>query len=485
MDWSLKRFLVGSPLRSAELHEQRLNKKEALTVFASDNLSSAAYATEEILLVLVLAGPALFSQVVPIGALIGLLLAIVVASYGQLIRAYPSGGGAYAVAKENLGVGAGLVAAAALLIDYILTVAVSVAAGVAAIVSAFPVLLPYRQWLCAVAIGALVLANLRGVRESARMFAVPVYAFIGSAYLLILTGVYRGLVEGAPPAPPAIEPSPIPYVAAILLVRAFAHGCVALTGVEAISNGVQAFKPPAVRNSQITLYIMGAILGSMFLGISYLAYLYGVTPKPDGSETVLSQIARQALGTGFLYYLTQLSTMAILILAANTCYAGFPRLASILAKDRFVPRQLHNLGDRLVFSNGIIILGVIALALILVFRGNVHALIPLYAIGVFLSFTLSQSGLVVHWWRTRERGWTWRLGLNGLGATVTGAVLMILAVVKFTEGAWMIIVAVPAIMIVFWKTRQHYFRLTKQLSLADFDQPRVVRHTVIVPVAPT
>ena len=487
MRFRLKRVLLGSPLRSTELHEQRLSKKAALTVFASDNLSSTAYATEEILLVLVLAGPALLSKVTLTGGLIAVLLAIVVLSYGQLIRAYPSGGGAYTVAKENLGIGAGLVAAAALLIDYILTVAVSVAAGVAAITSAFPPLFDYRPQLCALAIGVLAIANLRGVRESAKIFAVPVYTFIGCAYALIVIGLVRGLAQGFQPKVPVIEAKLIEYSAAFLLLRAFAHGCVALTGVEAISNGVQAFKEPVVRNAQITLYVMGAILGTMFLGISYEAYLFGVLPREN--ETVLSQIARLVFGTGLsgtgvLYYVTQFSTMAILILAANTSFAGFPRLASILAQDRFVPRQLANLGDRLVFSNGILVLGTMALMLIVFFRGDVHALIPLYAIGVFLSFTLSQSGLVVHWSKIREPGRWWRLALNALGAVVTGLILLVISYVKFLEGAWLVVFAVPAVMYLFWKTRRHYFLVTAQLSLSGFERPRVARHTVIVPVAP-
>ncbi|MCL6480414.1 MAG: APC family permease [Firmicutes bacterium] len=483
----VKRFLLGSPLRTTELHEQKLSKKAALTVFASDNLSSNAYATEEILLVL-MAFPALLHYAFPISICIVVLLTLVVLSYGQLIRAYPSGGGAYTVAKENLGVGAGLVAAAALLIDYILTVAVSVAAGVAAIVSAFPVLLPYRALLGALAIAILTLVNLRGARESARAFAPPVYTFLVTIYTLILAGLYRSGAGSAPPATVQSDALNLSQLAMIFLLgRAFAHGCVALTGVEAISNGVQAFQQPVVRNAQITMYVMAAILGSLFLGLSYLATAFHILPKLDGSETVVSQIARQVFGEsvpgwGLLYYLTQFSTMAILILAANTSYAGFPRLASILAADRFVPRQLANLGDRLVFSNGILVLGAAALALIWSFGGNVHALIPLYAIGVFLSFTLSQAGLVVHWRKSREAGRWWRFGLNALGALTTGLVLLIIAVVKFQEGAWLVVVAVPAVMLLFWKTRRHYFELQTELTLADFEKPRVARHTVIVPV---
>jgi amino acid transporter len=491
----LKRLLLGSPLRTAELHEQRLSKKAALTVFASDNLSSNAYATEEILLVLVgigalAADPNRLKLVVPIAATIAILLTIVVLSYGQLIRAFPGGGGTYEVAKDNLGVGTGLVAAAALLIDYILTVAVSVAAGVAALTSAVQPLLPWRNTLCVVAIGILTVMNLRGARESARVFAFPVYTFLFSIYGLILVALYRHQVMGIEPSASAVaaQQETVSAISAFIILRAFAHGCVALTGVEAVADGVQALKEPVVRNAQITLYIMAAILASLFLGLSYLAFLFGV--RPTDNETVVSQIAGAVFGkdlggTGVFYYLTQFSTTAILILAANTSYAGFPRLASILARDRFVPRQLSNLGDRLVFSNGIVILGSGALVLILFFGGNVHALIPLYAIGVFLSFTLAQAGLVIHWWKSSESGSGWRLALNALGAFATGAVLVVIAYVKFLEGAWIVVFVVPVVMFVFWKTRRHYFEASRQLSLSGFERPRVARHTVIIPVPST
>lgn len=472
------------------MHDQRLSKKAALTVFASDNLSSTAYATEEILLVLVLAGPVLLHTVVPIAASIAILLTIVVLSYAQLIHAYPSGGGAYTVAKENLGVGAALVAAAALLIDYVLTVAVSVAAGIAAITSAVPALRGYREALCALAMVILTMINLRGARESARVFAVPVYTFIFCAYALIAAGIYRQFVEGAQRVTPALEPQITDLtqtMVVLLFLRGFSQGCTALTGVEAISNGVQAFEKPVVRNAQITMFIMAGILGTLFLGLSYQAYFLGIVPLKE--ETVVSQIARAVFGEqgplGLMYYLTQFSTMAILVLAANTAFAGFPRLASILAEDRFVPRQLANLGDRLVFSNGIAILGVLALLLILFFQGDVHLLIPLYAIGVFLSFTLSQSGLIVHWVRSREKGRGWRLALNALGAITTGIVLLVIAWFKFLEGAWIICVAVPLLMLLFWQTRRHYFTMTRQLSLSGAEKVKVTRHTVIVPVSPT
>jgi len=493
----LKRLLVGSPLRSAELHEQRLTKKAALTVFASDNLSSNAYATEEILLVLiplgavVAADPERMRLVVPVAATIAVLLTIVVLSYGQLIRAFPGGGGTYEVAKDNLGVGAGLVAAAALLIDYILTVAVSVAAGIAALTSAVPDLYDYRTLLCLVAIGILAVMNLRGARESARVFAFPVYTFLLCIYAMIGVGIYRHWAGTVAPLEPAAiaegAASTLGPITAFLVLRAFAHGCVALTGVEAVADGVQALQKPVVRNAQIVLYVMAAILASLFLGLSYLAYVYSA--RPLAHETVVSQLAKAVYGTGTmgiaLYYLTQFSTMAILVIAANTSFAGFPRLASILARDRFVPRQLANIGDRLVFSNGILILGVGAFVLIFSFGGDVHSLIPLYAIGVFLSFTLAQTGLVLHWWKSSEAGRGWRLALNALGALATGTVLVIIAVIKFHEGAWLVVVAVPSVMYLFWITRRHYFLATKQLSLSSAERARVTRHTVVVPVAPT
>ena len=480
----LKRILVGSPLHSTELHEQRLSKKAALTVFASDNLSSAAYATEEILLVLMLAGTAALHSAVPVAAAIAILLTIVVLSYAQLIHAYPNGGGAYTVAKENLGTYAGLIAAAALLIDYVLTVAVSVAAGIAAITSAFPALYPVRIAIGVFAVFLVLVANLRGVRESARAFALPVYTFIVVTFLMVATGLYRHFVEGVTIPPPPIQNAHPEWLGIVLLLRAFSQGCTALTGVEAVSNGVQAFEKPVVRNAQITLYVMAAILGGMFLGISYSAFEFGIVPKHG--ETVLSQMARIAFGDGsLLYYVMQFSTMAILILAANTCFAGFPRLASILAQDKFVPRQLANLGDRLVFSNGIVLLGVFASALLVYYEGDTHKLLPLYAIGVFLSFTLSQSGLVVHWTRTPEKGRGARLTLNLIGALVTFGVLLIITYFKFFDGAWMIVIAVPILMTIFWQTRRHYFRSSMQLSLSGAERPRIARHTVVVPVAPT
>lgn len=479
----LKRVLVGSPLLTTDLPHQRLSKKAALAVFASDALSSSAYATEEMLLALVIGGSAVLHLSLPAAVGIAVLLAIVAISYSQTIHAYPSGGGAYIVAKENLGVTPGLVAAASLLIDYVLTVAVSIAAGVAAITSAVPALYPHRVALCLACILFILTANLRGVRESASVFGVPVYWFVASAYLLVIGGFIRAFGSGGAPAtPPSFAPvDQLPLV--WLVLRAFASGCTALTGVEAISNGVQAFKPPVSRNASMTLFWMAGILGSLFLGITVLAHRFAIVPTTG--ETVVSQINRLVFGTGPVYYMIQAATTAILILAANTSFADFPRLSSILAKDKFVPRQLANLGDRLVFSNGVIVLGLAASALIVMFGGDTHRLIPLYMVGVFVSFTLSQAGMVEHWRATRERGSQWRMALNALGAACTFIVLIVVAAVKFAHGAWLVMVAIPLLVLVFRKTRQHYFELTTELSLSSVDKPRALRHTVVIPVPAT
>ncbi len=482
----LKQFLIGSPLDTASLHEQRLSKKGALAVLASDNLSSTAYATEEILLVLtagVAAGllvPLHYS--VPIAGAIVALAAIVAISYSQTLHAYPTGGGAYSVAKENLGVTAALAAAAALLLDYILTVAVSVAAGVAAITSAFPALYSHRVLLCSLAVVVVLLANLRGVRESAAVFAGPVYLFVLSMFVLIGGGLAKYFQGGAaaPVAPATYEPWHFALV--LLLLRAFASGCAALTGIEAVAQGVQVFRPPVSRNAAITLYCLAALLASMFLGVSIISYLFGV--QPVAGETVLSQLGRTIFGAGPVYYVIQAATMAILILAANTSFTGFPRLASIVAQDRFLPRQLANLGDRLVFSNGMLFLALVAIALLMAFHGDVHALIPLYMVGVFLAFTLSQAGMVVHWRHAKEPGRGWRLAVNGVGAVTTGVVLVVVAIVKFREGAWMVLFALAALVLLFRKVRSHYAATTRELSLADYEKPGEIRHTALVPVPP-
>jgi amino acid transporter len=483
----LKQVLIGSPLETASLHEQRLSKKSALAVLASDNLSSTAYATEEILLALT-AGAAVglvlpLSYAIPIGVAIGILTLIVVISYGQTMYAYPTGGGAYTVAKENLGVTSALTAGASLLIDYVLTVAVSVAAGIAALTSAFPQLYEHRVGLCLVAVALVLVANLRGVRESAAVFAGPVYLFILCAYLLVLGGLakYFAGSASAASASSASAADPAWQAATVFLVlRAFASGCAALTGIEAVATGVRVFREPVSRNAAVTLYLLAAMLGTLFLGITVLAYLYGVAPREG--ETVVSQLARTVFGTGPIYYVIQAATMTILILAANTSYTGFPRLASVMATDRFLPRQLASLGDRLVFSNGILLLSVLAGALIVAFDAQVHSLIPLYMVGVFTAFTLSQAGMVIHWRKSSERGKAWQIGVNAFGAFTTALVLLVVAVVKFAEGAWLILIAIPTLVVACRQVREHYYQVGRELSLTDYEKPEELRHTAVVPV---
>jgi amino acid transporter len=474
----LKRWLVGPPMPLAQARHERLSKRVALAVFASDPLSSVAYATEEILLVLILAGTAALSYSLPIGFGIAALLAIVVISYRQTVAAYPQGGGAYLVAKDNLGRYPALTAAAALLTDYVLTVSVSVAAGIAALTSAFPALLPLRLPLCVLSIVIIALGNLRGVRESGKLFAAPTYFFVASVLGLVGYGLLATALDWLPEAPYEPHPPGLEGIGLFLLLRAYAAGCTALTGVEAISNGVQALKPPEGRNAQVLLTWLGAISIVMFLGITYLAYDLGVIP--GGAETVVSKIARRVLGSGVLYFLVQTATMLILLLAANTSYADFPRLSSILARDRFVPRQFANQGDRLVFSNGILILSGFAALLIVAFGGDTHALLPLYAIGVFLSFTLSQSGMVRHWWVQRQPGWQLRLAVNGVGAIATAVVLLTLTVTKFEEGAWIVVVVIPALVATFVLMHRHYEEVAHELSLEGLDGPPRFEHTVLV-----
>ncbi|MFZ1058397.1 MAG: APC family permease, partial [Candidatus Rokuibacteriota bacterium] len=474
----LKRLLVGPPMPLAQARHERLGKAVALAVFASDPLSSVAYATEEILLILILAGTAALSYSLPVALGIATLLAVVVVSYRQTVAAYPSGGGAYLVARDNLGLLPALTAASALLTDYVLTVAVSVAAGIAAVTSAVPALLPYRVALCVLAVVGIALANLRGVRESGRLFAAPTYFFVVSILGMVGYGLVAtafGLLPEAPyePHPPGLE-----GLGLFLLLRAYAAGCTALTGVEAVSNGVPALRPPEGRNGQIVMTWLGVLSIAMFLGITYLAYDFGIIP--GGDETVVSKITRRVFGAGIPYYGVQVATMLILLLAANTSYADFPRLSSILARDRFVPRQFANQGDRLVFSNGILILSGFAILLIVAFGGDTHALLPLYAIGVFISFTLSQTGMVRHWRRLKEKGWRWRLWVNGIGAIVTGVVLVTLAVTKFVEGAWIVVVVIPLVVVGFLTMRHHYEDVARQLSLEGWEGPAPMRHTVVV-----
>jgi amino acid transporter len=463
---AVKRLLVGRPRATAELDDTLLSKKLALPVFASDPLSSVAYATESGLVVLVAASAASAHDILPISFVIAALLAIVVVSYRQTVRVYETSGGAYVVAKDNLGTLPSLVAAAALLVDYILTVAVSVTAGVLALTSAAPSLAPHKVGLSLLFVVLLTLVNLRGVRESGIAFALPTYSFVALMYIMVAAGIGK-CVAGT--CPQATVPDPVAtgigVVTIFVLVRAFASGAVALTGVEAISNGVGAFRPPKGRNAAATLGVLGVIAITLFIGVSYLTMK--MHASPSNSVSLVSEIARATFPAGSttsgLFWAVQVLTFAILVLAANTSYQGFPRLAAVLARDRFFPRQFVNLGDRLVYSNGIIVLAAIASLLIWVFHANVINLIHLYVIGVFTAFTLSQFGMVRYWRRTRERGWRKSALVNGAGALTTAIVTLLVIQAKFTEGAWMVTVAVPVLVLGFYGTKSHYRRVGRRL----------------------
>jgi amino acid transporter len=490
----LKHAVFGRPLASERLEHERLNKRTALAVLSSDAISSVAYATDQILFVLGGAiGLAAVHYVLPISAVIVGLLVLVGLSYRQTVFAYPNGGGSYTVARENLGVTPGLVAAAALLTDYILTVAVSISGGVAAITSAYPALAPHTVLICSSSILLLATVNLRGVRESGAAFSLPTYAFIVMMLALLGTGGYRFFTghELAPltaafkvdpvSARPAGHFSPITGVAmAYLLMRGFAEGCAAMTGTEAISNGVMAFKAPAQRNAAVTLGWMVAILALFFLGVSFLAQHYQVMPTT--SETVLSILGHHIFGGGPLYYALQYTTFAVLVLAANTAFADFPRLAGILAHDGYVPRQLQARGDRLAFSNGIVMLALLAWILVWLFNGDTNSLVPLYAIGVFVCFTLSQAGMVVHWLTTKAPGWRWKATLNGVGAVATGLVSVIQVVTKFTSGGWIVAVIIPAIILLLRAVHRHYVEFAEEIRFLGQSPIAPLHHTVIVPV---
>ncbi len=549
MATTLKRLFVGKALRTDEAEHERLTKKTALAVFSSDALSSTAYATEEILLVLAVAAVAThrmsFQYVVPISIGIATLLAIVAMSYRQTIHAYPSGGGAYIVAKENLGTTPGLVAGAALLVDYVLTVSVSIAAGVAAITSAvqgtrLAWLDDHKVALCLIFIVFIAIANLRGVRESGALFAAPTYLFLVSFLFMIGYGIFHYyLYGGAAPVPTTeelktAEGYSLQPLTLFLLLGAFSNGCAALTGIEAISNGVPAFKKPEAKNASRTLVVMAVLLTTMFLGTSVMAYLYGVHPKQ--SETVISQFAR-IMFTGpmsWFYYVVQAATAAILVLAANTSFADFPRLSSLLARDRFLPRQFANRGDKLVFSNGIVILAIFSSILVIAFGGDTSRLIPLYAVGVFLSFTLSQAGMVRHWLKERAKNskqkmetrvepkarplfgvgndaeplpdvelataetrksafvtdevtapshWKKSIVINAVGAIATFIVLCVFIATKFIHGAWIVVVVIPLLVFMFRSIHKHYLMVARQLSTEGLERLHTIRHTVIVPIS--
>lgn len=460
---SLKHILIGSPLRTQELAERRLNKVRALAAFSPDALSSIAYANQEIYLGLVVAGTVGLSLAFPIGLAITLLLALVALSYYQTVHAYPGGGGSYIVAKENLGTLPGLMAAAALLMGYLLTSAVSLTAATEAIASAVPALWAHRISFSLFLLLVITLLNLRGLREAGTAMAVPVYFFLLAYLPMLVYGAWRLISEGpteiAGSGTLGVEP-----LTALLVLRTFSAGCTALTGIEAISNGVPAFRPPEARNAGRTLVAMALLMALLFVGSIGLTQYMGVLAGPD--ETILSALVRRLLGGGLPYYLIQISTMLILAVAANTSFSGFPRMAAILAGDGFMPRQLKSVGDRLVFSNGILLLAGATAALIILFRGESHALVPLFAVGVFLAFTLSQAGMVVHWWRARGRVWQGKAAINGIGALATLMALFVVGFSKFIEGAWITILVIPFLMTGFLRIRGHYRLLAQELSLS-------------------
>jgi amino acid transporter len=490
----VKQVVFGKPLPSERLESERLNKKTALAVLSSDAISSVAYATDQILIVLAVLGTAAAVQyAVPISGVIVGLLILVGLSYRQTIFAYPNGGGSYTVAKENLGTGAGLVAAAALLTDYVMTVAVSIAGGVAAITSAYHSLIPHTVLLCVLSIAVLAVVNLRGVRESGLAFSVPTYVFVLMMLALIGFGAYRafigadGVVVAGVTKVDAVSmrqhgQSSVPagFALAYLLIRGFAEGCAAMTGTEAISNGVMAFRKPAQKNAAATLGMMVTILAAFFLGTSLLARHYAIVPTT--TDTVLSQLAGHIFGHGGVYYVFQYSTFAILVLAANTAFADFPRLSGILANDGYMPRQLAARGDRLAFSNGIVALGVIAAVIVWIFAGQTNALIPLYAVGVFVCFTLSQAGMVLHWLRSREPGWRWKAVLNGVGALATGIVSIIQVVTKFIEGAWIVVLIIPVIIMLLRNIHRHYSQFAAEVRFTGQSPIAPLHHSVVVPV---
>jgi amino acid transporter len=459
----LRRILIGHPLATDRIEHEKLGKAGGMAIFAADPMSSVAYGPEEVLLVLLVAGAAGMRLNVLVCVAIAVLIGIVATSYRQTVIEYPSGGGAYVVARENLGPLASHIAGAALLIDYVLTVAVSVAAGIAAITSAVPALYHHRVLIAGICVALIALGNLRGLRESAAAFALPVYGFVVCAVITILAGLWQ-LARGSmtPDAPltalPVLQP-----LTMFLVLRAFSSGCVSLTGIEAVANGVQAFREPRGRNAAAVMVYLAVILAATVVGVAILAHQLNVVPRE--TETVLSQVGAKVFGRHAMYYVLQTLTALILIFAANTSFSGFPRLSAFMARDGFLPRQMANLGDRLVFSNGIVILAVLAVALIVAFQGDVTRLIPLYAVGVFTAFTASQAGMVLHWKRQGGRNWRAKALLNGFGAFCTGVVLIVVAVTKFVYGAWIVCILIPLVVLAFQAIARHYRYVASRLSL--------------------
>ncbi|MBA3724901.1 MAG: APC family permease [Armatimonadetes bacterium] len=484
---SLKRLIFGAPIATSRAHHERLSRFYGLPVFASDAISSMAYATEEILLVLVLAGSMATGMVTNISIAIAILVGIVIFSYVRTIYAYPQGGGGYRVSSDNLGSKAGRVAGAALLIDYVLTVAVSVSSGVLAIVSAFPQATPYIVHLGIAATLLVAWINLRGTRESGLVFAIPTYTFIVLILALIVGGIFKAIGSEVTPTSAVHPPASGAFevFGLWIVLRAFSAGCTALTGIEAIADGAGAFKAPEAKNASFTLITLGVIIAVLFVGASWLSLQLGVTPLHVGTpeyKTVLAQMAEKVFGIGPMFYAMQIATMVILVLAANTAFADFPRLSSFMAKDGYLPRQLSNLGDRLVFQNGIMLLAIAACLLIFAFHGDTHKLIPLYAVGVFTSFTLSQAGMVVR--QVKLKAPSWGVIASVIGTLTTGVVMLIILVTKFSGGAWLVVIAVAILLTFFYQVRKHYDYLAERLNVGPDEHVKPISGTVLLLVPP-
>ncbi|MDM5156678.1 APC family permease [Bacillus sp. DX1.1] len=476
---AFKRFLIGRPLKSTALGEQKLNKLKALAILSSDALSSVAYGTEQILIVLAAFGAIAFWYSIPIAIGVLILLTALILSYRQIIYSYPQGGGAYVVSKTNLGTNAGLIAGGSLLVDYILTVAVSVSAGTDAITSAFPTLHSYTVPIAVVLVLFITILNLRGVTESASILAYPVYLFVLALVVLIIVGIFKITSGQAPANLHTPIGTVVPGITLFFLLKAFSSGCSALTGVEAISNAIPNFKEPAAKNAAQTLVIMGTILAVLFTGITFLAYWYGIVPKSN--ETVVSQIASDIFGRNFVYYFIQGTTALILVLAANTGFSAFPLLAFNLASDKYMPRMYLMRGDRLGYSNGIITLGISSILLIIAFQGKTEQLIPLYAVGVFIPFTLSQTGMIIKWLREKPQGWVPKLLTNLLGALISLTVLLIFFITKFTH-VWSVLIFLPIIVFIFRRIHNHYVAVGEQLRINEITE-KMTGNVVIVPIA--
>ena len=482
----VREILFGKRIATERESEERVGKVAGLAIFASDNISSSAYATEETMRALALAGAAGLALTMPLTIAIIVILAIVVTSYLQVIKAYPNGGGSYVVAKENLGVLPGLLAAAALLVDYVLTVSVSVAGGVLAITTAIPGVDPIKVWVGVGFIVLLTIGNLRGIREAGVVFAGPTYFYVASVAVVLAIGFYRVLTGDIPaPVPPPQAVQATEALSAFLILRAFSSGSVGLSGTEAVANGVPAFREPSARNASIVLIAMGSLFGTLFFGISFLATRIGIQVDVTETRSVIGLLTQSIVGEGIFFYVVQAATAIILVLAANTSFSGFPRLASILATDRFMPRQFAQRGDRLAYSFGILVLAIVSAVLLVIYGGSVNGLIPLYTIGVFIAFTLSQAGLVRHWLRVRGSGWRFSAGINGVGAVVTGVVTGVVAFTKFLLGAWLVLAVMPLIIYTMWRIHRHYQRIEDELLI-----PRTARvhlatrqPRLIVPVA--